>query len=315
VTAPVPIDLDGADGSLEPFGVLDALADRARVAYLVEMDHFIHEKFAFRLLCMRYLAARGWRVFGEELDHRQGERIDSYLRTGDESLLDQIDEPDWYTRGALASAPTKAPMPALYAEQRRLLRTLRAEVPDARWFGFDIGADDTDYLELANAAESIDDLGPAMALRERRMHARVAAAFAAHPGEKIALMAGSLHLMKDDSLVDAPGGAGPGGDSADSIGHHVARHLSDGPVLSIWLLHGEGRSANPWLPPPGELTPARRTLDADLLARVDRPVLLRVDDDTERRHITQMHNLRMSCRLSDQVDAIVFAPHVTPLRP
>ena len=90
------------------------------------MDHFIHEKYDFRLLCIRYLASRGWRWFGEELDHRQGERIDRYLTgNGDASLLDAIDEPEWYTSGILASNTDRYPKAAFDAEQRRFHEAVR----------------------------------------------------------------------------------------------------------------------------------------------------------------------------------------------
>ena len=49
----IPIEFDGERGDLAPFAVLDRLAGAARVAYLVEMDHFIAEKYDFRLLCIR----------------------------------------------------------------------------------------------------------------------------------------------------------------------------------------------------------------------------------------------------------------------
>ncbi len=182
------------------------------------MDHFIHEKYDFRLLCIRYLASKGWRWFGEELDDRQGERVDAYLRGGDASLLDAIDEPEWYTSGVLASNADRYPKAAFDAEQRRFHETVRRSVPGARWFGFDIGRDDDEYIRQANAANTFEELRPVMALRERLMHERVAGVIRDNPGEKIALMAGSTHLMKDDSGVDTPGvGAGPGGDTDDSI--------------------------------------------------------------------------------------------------
>lgn len=308
----VPVDLDGEHGDLAPFAVLDDLAAAARVAYLVEMDHFVHEKYEFRLLLIRYLASRGWRWFGEELEPYEGDRLDRYLRTGDESLLAPEDQPPWYTRGVLAGTTDRHPAAEMAAEQARFARSLRRTVPDARWFGFDIGRDDADYLALANDADSYEALNPAMALRERRIHERVGRVLDDHPGEKVALMAGSLHLMKDDGLVDAPGGVGPGGDAEPSVGHHVAHRPDVGPVLAIWLLHGEGTSANPWLAPPGWLHPGPRTVDADLLGRLDRPHLLRVDRDRHRRRFTQMHNLVLACRPADQVDAIVFAPRVTP---
>src|SRR5437660_1172467 len=97
------IDLDGEHAPLSPFAALDDLAARARFAFLVEFDHMIHEKWQFRLLCVRYLVSRGWRWFGEELDWREGERIERYLRTGDDRLLDPIDDGRWYTSGLFAT--------------------------------------------------------------------------------------------------------------------------------------------------------------------------------------------------------------------
>lgn len=308
----IPIVLDGERGGIEPFAVLDDLADAATIAYLVEMDHFIAEKYDFRLLCIRYLASRGWQWFGEEIPADRGARYDEYLRTGDDTLLEPIDEPPWFTKGILVN--DRQPDSALDDAQRRFLQAVRRSAPDARWFGFDADSRNTDYLALANAADTYEALNPAMARREEIMHAHVSSVVNAHPGEKVALMAGSTHLMKDDDLVRASGvGAGPGGGTVRSIGHHVAHELAAGPVLSIWLLHGEGTSANPWLPPPGRLAPQAGTFDAELLARVGEPCLVRVDSDHHRRSVTQMHNLVLQCRFAEQADAIVFAPAVNPL--
>src|SRR4051794_21793879 len=99
----IAIELDGECGDIEPFAVLDDLASRARIAYVGEMDHFITEKYDYRLLCIRYLVSRGWRWFGEELAADRGERVDEYLRTGDDSLLDPVEEPPWFTTGVLAN--------------------------------------------------------------------------------------------------------------------------------------------------------------------------------------------------------------------
>ena len=286
----IPIELDGERGDLAPFAVLDGLADRARVAFIGEMDHFIAEKYDFRLLCIRYLASRGWRWFGEEWP--------------------EVQRP--FTRGILAN--DRQPTGALDAAQARFHETLRRVVPDAQWFSFDADARDTDYVELAEAATTYEALRPAMALRERIMHAKVARVLDAHPGEKVALIAAAQHLLKADDAVRAPGvGAGPGGDTEHSIGHHTAHVLTDQPVLSFWFLHGEGTSANPWLPPPARLEPAAGTFDAELLARVGRPCLVPVGDDRHRRSVTGMHNQVVHCRLAEQVDAIVFAPEVRPL--
>jgi hypothetical protein len=286
------IELDGERGSLDPFGILDDLADRAGVAFIGEMDHFIAEKYDYRLLCIRYLASRGWRWFGEEWPEVEHQRP--------------------FARGILANQ--RQPTTSLDAAQARFHEALRRLVPDARWFSFDADARDTDYVELAEAATTYEELRPAMALRERIMHAKVARVIRDNPGEKVALLAAAQHLLKDDFAIGQPGvGAGPGGDTERSIGHHTAHELTDAPVLSFWLLHGEGTSANPWLPPPGELRPAAGTLDAELLARVGRPCLVPTFDDHHRRSVTAMHNTVVHCRLAEQVDAVVFAPQVSPL--
>jgi len=308
----IRIELDGETGDLAPFQLLDDLADQAELAYLVEMDHFIHEKYDFRLLCIRYLASRGWRWFGEELAADRGARADRYLTSGDVRLLDPVDEPPWFTTGVLVN--DRQPTTALDSEHARFMQAVRRTVPRARWFGFDADSRDVDYLGAANRADTFQALRPAMALREQIMFRNVARVRADNPTEKLALMAGSTHLLKDDDDADAPGvGAGPGGDTEHSIGHRVARDLTDEPILALWLLHGDGASANPWLPPPGRLHPAPGTVDEQLLATHEQPCIVPAPRDGARRSVTQMHNLVLECDLSRQVDAIVFAPHVTPL--
>jgi hypothetical protein len=288
----IPIELDGERGSIEPFAVLDDVAARARIAFIGEMDHFIAEKYDYRLLCIRYLASRGWRWFGEEWPEVEHQRP--------------------FTRGILANS--RQPTTTLDAAQARFHDDLRRLVPDSHWFSFDADARDTAYIEMASAATTYEELQPAMALRERTMHAKVAAVLAANPGEKVALLAAAQHLLKDDLTVGSPaGGAGPGGDTERSIGHHTAHELTDAPVLSFWFLHGEGTSANPWLPEGGRLAPQAGTFDAELLERVGRPCLVPVGDDHQRRSVTAMHNTVIRCRFDEQVDAIVFAPRVTPL--
>lgn len=291
----IPIELDGEHGSIDVFAVLDEVADRCRVAYIGEMDHFVAEKLAVRLLVCRYLASRGWTIFGEEWPEPEHQRP--------------------FRRGVLANG--RQPTTALDADQARFHDALHRVVPGARWFSFDADGRDTDYVELAEAATTYEELRPAMARREQIMHAKVARVLRDDPGEKVALLAAAQHLLKDDGAVSQPGvGAGPGGGSVHSIGHHVAHELSpDRPVLSFWFLHGRGTTANPWLPPPGRLEPVAGTVDAELLARVGRPCLVPVYDDDEPRTVTAMHNQVLHCRFRDQVDAIVFVPEVSPITP
>ncbi|HJR24717.1 MAG TPA: hypothetical protein VJ804_04540, partial [Acidimicrobiales bacterium] len=84
-----PIEL-APDGATGPFAALDAVLDRARLAYVVESHHFVAEKYAFRTLVLRALAERGWRWFGEELGWSDGLLVDRYLRTGHDTLLDEV---------------------------------------------------------------------------------------------------------------------------------------------------------------------------------------------------------------------------------
>jgi hypothetical protein len=289
----VDIDLDGVHGDLAPFAVLDDLAAAAHVAYIGEMDHFIAEKYDYRLLCIRYLVSRGWRVFGEEWPESEHQRP--------------------FTRGILAN--DRQPDAALDDAQRAFHAAIKEVAPDVTWFSFDADGRDTEYVELASAAETYDALQPALALRERIMHDKVARAMADSPDAKVALLAAAQHLLKDDDRVQPRAGtSGPGGGTVHSVGHHVAHELTDGPVLSFWLLHGEGTSANPWLPAPARLAPLAGTFDAELLARHGSgPCLVRVAEDHHRRSVTAMHNTVLQCRFAEQVDAIVFAPNVSPL--
>lgn len=289
----VPIELDGEHGSLAAFSVLDELADRCRVAFIGEMDHFVAEKTPARLLVCRYLASRGWRWFGEEWPEPQYQAP--------------------FRRGILAN--DRQPTSALDADQVRFHEALGRAVPGAHWFSFDADGRDADYVELAENANTYEELAPAMARREEIMHAKVGQIMQQHPGEKVALLAAAQHLLKDDFAVFQEGvGAGPGGGSVRSIGHHVAHELApDQPVLSFWILHGRGATANPWLPPPGRLEPLSGTVDAELEARVGQPCLVPVHDDSEARTVTAMNQQLLHCRFSEQVDALVFLADVAPL--
>ncbi|HJR25885.1 MAG TPA: hypothetical protein VJ804_10445 [Acidimicrobiales bacterium] len=308
------IELDGELADVEALAVLDDLAAAASVAFLVEMDHCIHERHEFRLLCIRYLASRGWRWFGEELDWRMGQRIDRYLASGDTALLEPVDDGNWYRSGVLAGTTAD---PALTAamndERKRFAESLRRTAPNVRYFGFDVGGGDAEYLAAANAAATFEDLLPVMAMREELMHRRVDQIIDANPGDKVALMAGSTHLMKDDRRVSAPGMTPAGGGSVPSIGHHVA-HTRGAPVLSIWQLHGGGHSASPWLAPTGELVVPEDTINASLAKRWSQPCLALVAPSGPRLRVAQMNNLVLECALDDQADAIIFHPEVTPVR-
>ena len=70
--------------------ILDSLVAGKRFAYVGESDHFIHEKYAYRLAMLNYLAAHGFTHVGEEIGASDGMRIDRFIETGDESQLERI---------------------------------------------------------------------------------------------------------------------------------------------------------------------------------------------------------------------------------
>lgn len=312
---PISIDLDGVAGDIAPFACLDDLAASARFAYLVEMDHCVHELYEFRLLCIRWLATHGWTWFGEEIDWRWGQRVDRYLASGDEAQLQPVDDGRWFSSGMFAADAPEELVDALHAERARFARQLRHAVPGARWFGFDSGGGDAEYVRRGNAARTWEDGVAFMAHREELMHRRVEAVAQAHPEAKVALMAGSTHLAKDDATLHAPGLMPAGGGLVPTIGHHVAHVVAQGPVLAIWLLHGGGMTTSPWLAPDGgTLVVPDHTLNARLAAEWDGPCLLRVDHVTDELAVAGQNNITMTCRPSEQVDAIVFTPTLSPVR-
>jgi len=79
---------DRAD--VERLAFLDKALEGKRIVYLGEPNHWIHEKYAYRLLMVRYLFSRGWRHLGEELSWSDGRRVDRYLETGEPDQLDRV---------------------------------------------------------------------------------------------------------------------------------------------------------------------------------------------------------------------------------
>jgi erythromycin esterase-like protein len=79
---------------------LDRMLAGKRFAFLGEPDHFMVEKYPFRLMFIRYLFGRGWRHVGMETGRSVGWRVDRYLATGDTSYLADL--------GAEPPSPTAA---------------------------------------------------------------------------------------------------------------------------------------------------------------------------------------------------------------
>lgn len=138
------LDLDGSPDQLAP---LDPLLDGKRIAFLGEANHWVHEKYAYRLLFIRWLHSRGFGVLGEELSRTDGKHVARHLESGDPHELETIvaygyrgfaraDRDDSPT-GVLKGLENPDHAPPFAAEQRRFAAGLRSLRP-LRFFGFDV---------------------------------------------------------------------------------------------------------------------------------------------------------------------------------
>ncbi len=133
----------------EPLGeraqaALDRMLAGKRFAFLGEPDHFILEKYPFRLTLTRYLFARGWRHVGMETGRSVGWRVDRYLETGDASCLS--------TEGAESPSPTDLAIHdktlefvdahehtlATHEQLRRLSESRAPGTPRLHYWGYDL---------------------------------------------------------------------------------------------------------------------------------------------------------------------------------
>lgn len=143
---------DGLHADIEQLSCLDKLLEGKRIVYLGEEDHWIHEKYGYRLLMLRYLLSRGWNCIGEELGWSDGLRVGRYFQTGDEANLERIAtfgyrgderaEREDKPTGILKDSALHYPAQAFQAEHIRFVRALRGvrNGESLRYFGFDINA-------------------------------------------------------------------------------------------------------------------------------------------------------------------------------
>ena len=140
----------------EELGPITDALDDARVVFLGEPDHYIAEKYDYRLLLIRALFERGFRHLGLEKGLSEGMRVGRYLETGDERHLDRVAtygyrgdvRPDRESIPGPLEAVTEQPFfDAFIAEERAFLRQLREinaslDPGEERlhWFGWDIDA-------------------------------------------------------------------------------------------------------------------------------------------------------------------------------
>ncbi|MBN1505993.1 MAG: erythromycin esterase family protein [Sedimentisphaerales bacterium] len=106
----------------EPLGeraqaAMDRMLAGKRFAFLGEPDHFVAEKYPFRLLLIKHLLERGWRHVGMETGRSVGWRVDRYLETGDASCLS--------TEGAESPGPTDRLVEFIDAHENAFHQQLR----------------------------------------------------------------------------------------------------------------------------------------------------------------------------------------------
>ncbi len=142
------IALDGVDPArgAEALAALDPLLAGKRIAFLGEANHWIHEKYGYRVLFLTWLRSRGFYVVGEELSWSDGWRVNRFLASGDERELERVtaygyrgdrraDRDDSPT-GILKQGFDAYPFGPFRAEQTRFARALRRL--GFRLFGFDV---------------------------------------------------------------------------------------------------------------------------------------------------------------------------------
>jgi erythromycin esterase-like protein len=140
-------DLEAIEKNARRLSILDPLLTGKRFAFIGESDHFIHEKYAYRLAMLNYLAARGFTHVGEELGATDGTRIDRFIGTGDEAQLERVsiygyagatrsDRDDTPTGILRESFGDAYPTALFAAEQKRFAHGLRKI--GVHLFGFDI---------------------------------------------------------------------------------------------------------------------------------------------------------------------------------
>ena len=216
--------LDWETVDLAPLAGLDEALAGKRIAYLGEPDHFIREKMDYRLILIRYLHARGWRHVGMEQGRSDGMRIDRYLETGDEALLDQV---AIFGYDGFLRADRDDSVPGWTGGKNPEMR--RRAVGEARWF---LGEMRRFNEALSSADERLTYFGFDVSMK---------------PGGSYFDARGGARIHRGEKLVDevwAAARASGGGDaSGGSRAARRARRLRRGATCPAGRASGRGRSA------------------------------------------------------------------------
>lgn len=171
-------------------------------------------------------------------------------------------------------------------------------------------AESLDYIAMTYSAATYDAVRPGMAFRERAMKRRFGEAEKLLGTSRLVVMGHALHLAKADL---AGSGVGPGGGSEPPLGHWLARR---GKVLSLWLIYGAGQDGQPLASLPRSAAFAADTLNAMLAGY---PPLVFFPADAPELfaaplRIGHIYNAMFDARLGAEADAVIYVPHVSPLR-
>ena len=219
-------------------------------------------------------------------------------------------------RSGESAAEESARLAALLPEARELAERLGA---GAALVEADLSAlsESFAYIDRTYGAASYEALRPGMAYREGCMKRRFETARQLSGGAPMALMGHALHLAKDDRLLGAAPGVGPGGGQEPSLGHHIVQTLQL-KTASIWLIHGAGEDSQPFPDLPRRLAYPKETLNARLSLFTE-PVLFPVTGAPEDLFegpigVGHMYNTIQPAVLKGLVDWILFLPRVSPMR-
>lgn len=129
----------------EALAAIGRLLEGKRFVFLGEPDHYLIEKFPYRLTFIQHLFGRGWRHVGFECGRSMGWRLDQYIETADTSFLPGSRVEDGYDyRRAFGHMIdfVERHESAFYKQLHELSESRPEGEPRLRFFGFDFDLGD-----------------------------------------------------------------------------------------------------------------------------------------------------------------------------
>lgn len=125
----------------EALSMLERMLKDKRFVFLGEPDHYLIEKFPFRLMFIRNLFDRGWQHVGMEMGRSMGWRLNQYIDTGDTVFLPHSKMEDGYDyRKAFGHMFDfiEQHEPVFFKQLRTLSESRPPGRPRLHFFGFDM---------------------------------------------------------------------------------------------------------------------------------------------------------------------------------